>query len=462
VQALLAPDEAALMLVPAERGTHIMVVTREGLVWHRSDWNADRVNKAVRRLRWFLRAGEATEAEAREWTALVDGGEAGFDRDMAFALYQELIAPIRAKLAGKRHLLVAASGSLSSLPLGLLVTRPPTGRDDDPAALRSTPWLIDEFALSQIPSLQSLAFLRKMGSAEGGTPRNRFIGFGNPALEGEAQTRGSRTITRSMIGAPVRQPSEAGGQGLDLSQLRALARLPGTEAELVSLAKALEAPAAALRLGKDNTEEAFRGADFARVGVLALATHALVAYELPGAAEPGLVFTPPDEAVGGMDGYLTASEVAGMRIGADWVLLSACNTAAGDGSEGAPGLSGLARAFFYAGAQTLLASHWPVRDDVAPAITSRAVQLAEQGGSSRAEAFQRALYEVRNKSEHDRKDQQGASLTWAHPAAWAPFTLIGDGAVKRSQPLPEAIACRARIVAADPEEDKSPLPSIRK
>ncbi len=118
---------------------------------------------------------------------------------------------------------------------------------------------------------------------------------------------------------------------------------------------------------------------------------------------------------------LAASEIAALRLDADWVILSACNTASGDGSEGAPGLSGLARAFFYAGARAMLASHWPVRDDVGAKLTVRTVALRrEQPTLSRAEAFQRAMKEIRDDPTHD------ATLTWAHPNAWAPFTLVGD------------------------------------
>ena len=73
------------------------------------------------------------------------------------------------------------------------------------------------------------------------------------------------------------------------------------------------------------------------------------------------------------------------------MILSACNTAAGDagdGSEGAPGPSGLARSFIYAGARNLLASHWPVRDNVAARITVRTVELRRDNPElSRAEAF---------------------------------------------------------------------------
>ena len=81
--------------------------------------------------------------------------------------------------------------------------------------------------------------------------------------------------------------------------------------------------------------------------------------EIEGTSEPGLILTPPKEQTDLDDGYLSASEVAALKLDADWVILSACNTAAG-GAEGAEALSGLARAFFYAGARAMLVSHWSV------------------------------------------------------------------------------------------------------
>lgn len=188
--------------------------------------------------------------------------------------------------------------------------------------------------------------------------------------------------------------------------------------------QALGAPVASLHLGAQATEAAFRSADLSLIRILALATHGLVAGELLRGAEPGLVFTPPNGSTDLDDGFLTASEVATLRLDADWVILSACNTAAGDGTEGAPGLSGLARAFFYAGAQNLLVSHWPVFDDVASRITVDAIRRQRADPRlSRAEALRQAMRAIRNDTGHD-----GGDLSWAHPSAWAPFSLIGDGA----------------------------------
>lgn len=429
-QALLAPDEVALLLLPSDRGTHIFAITRESARWHRSNWNADQVGDAVRRLRWFAgaRIGPATDAEFATWTDAVDGGTNGYDRDTAYALYKELIDPVSDTLATRRHLFVIAGGPLGSLPLNVLVTAPPEGRDDDPQALRTTPWMADTIAMSYLPSLQSLAFLRAANSKKSVEGKGvRFLGFGDPDLKGGTEARGARGIRGGTA-----DPLFANAQSNDLSPetLRnRLARLPGTRNELEAIAGGLKTGPTSLFMGSADTETRFKSSKLGDIDVLVIATHALVAGELPGAVEPGLVFTPPATASTLDDGYLTASEIARLRMEAGWVILSACNTAAGDGSEGAPGMSGLARSFFYAGAKSLLASHWPVRDDAAPSLTLNAIlasQASPNGG--RATALRDSMRKLRNDPSRDGMlDRDGIDLTFAHPAAWAPFVLIGDG-----------------------------------
>src|SRR5205814_8087133 len=92
-----------------------------------------------------------------------------------------------------------------------------------------------------------------------------------------------------------------------------------------------------------------------------------------GLAEPSLALTLPKQPTDLDDGLLTASEVAQLKLNADWVVLSACNTAAGD-RPGAEALSGLARSFFYAGARALLVSHWAVASNAATRLTTSTFQ----------------------------------------------------------------------------------------
>jgi CHAT domain-containing protein len=135
--------------------------------------------------------------------------------------------------------------------------------------------------------------------------------------------------------------------------------------------------------------------------------------------EPALVMTPPDSPKGADDdGLLTASEVALLKLNADWVILSACNTASGD-KLGAEALSGLARAFFYAGARSVLVSHWPVYSDAAAQLLDKTfAELRNNKTMGRSEALRRAMV---NLIEDARQEDN------PHPAIWAPFSLIGEG-----------------------------------
>jgi CHAT domain-containing protein len=154
--------------------------------------------------------------------------------------------------------------------------------------------------------------------------------------------------------------------------------------------------------------------------VVHFATHGTIAGEIEGTSEPGLILTPPKEQTDEDDGYLSASEVAALKLDADWVILSACNTAAG-GPRGAEALSGLARAFIYAGARALLVSHWSVSSEATVSLMTNAVgAISRDKKLGRAEALRRAMLAMIDKGKpHE-----------AHPAYWAPFVVVGEGAAR--------------------------------
>lgn len=409
--ALLAGDEAALLILPMDFGTHVMVVTKDEteFAWHKSALTADDLSQLVEELRVGL--DQSPDREFGDYAQ-------PFDRNLAHRLYRELVEPVEASLANKSHVFFAGAGAMSSLPLSVLVTEPPSGDDLDSHAMRTTAWLADRWALVQIPSLQSLRMLRRLQRLEAGADARAraFDGFGDPVLAPPADTddRGAAPAFNAVFDGSSR--SAEGVALASVDGLRRLSSLPNTATELEMMRLALSAPTGAVRLGDQATETAVKSADLSRTRILAFATHGLLAGDVEANAEPGLVFTPPAAATPEDDGLLVASEVAALSLNADWVILSACNTAGGEG-PGAPGLSGLARAFFQAGARNLLASHWPVRDDVAPQLTLGTIEGAKAPNASRAQAFAEAVRTLRM----DERDP-----TLAHPAAWAPFVMVGD------------------------------------
>lgn len=348
-------------------------------------------------------------------------GEPAFDRVSAYCLYHDLIAPVEAALDGVSKLYVATAGPLSSLPLSVLITAPPGygEADSDPTVLARGPWLADRYALTTLPTVSSLQgpARAKPARAAGGSA---FLGYGAPILGGEAGPTDGRS---GIVISPETGFSLADPRSLKVG----LAALPGTEVELRAMAQVLKAPAGSVRLGEAATERAVRAdTRLPTARVIAFATHGLLPTDqIPGLQEPGLVFSPPTTASDADDGVLAASEVARMAFSADWIILSACNTAAADGTPGADNLSSLARAFFYAGAQALLASHWRVSDEVTAALTVETLSIRRDHPElTRAQALQRAMRNVRTGARDNGSQVAGWNESWAHPAAWAPFSVI--------------------------------------
>jgi len=265
-------------------------------------------------------------------------------------------------------------------------------------------WLAKKYAVTTLPSVGSLRALRAFAKGEPG--RDPFLGFGDPVLQGGGDAR-RRTVAALYSRGAV----------ADASEVRKLARLPETADELKAIAATLRAPADRVRLGAAATERAVKEADLARHRTLAFATHGLMAGEFKGLAEPALVLTPPEKGNELDDGLLTAGEISQLKLNADWVILSACNTAAPDGTPGAEGLSGLAKAFFYAGARSLLVSHWAVSSEASVALTTKMFEEAGKG-AQKAEALRRSALALMSTP---------GKPHFAHPAFWAPFVVVGEG-----------------------------------
>ncbi len=384
-QKALAPGQGLLMYGPAEDGLFVLAVTRDRAVSAHSAVSPRSLLNLEKRLRGSIDLG------------LANSGEGAFDRTAAWELYQVLFPePIRNAIKRTPDLRILAPGSLAALPFSALVSEQPTGSDRDVGALRRTRWLALDHAIS-VPLGAVPLPERPMKSGNLAT----FAGIGAPTL-----------------GVPVRLATRAApllrSGDTSVKALRELASLPGAADELRRMATAFSGTPALL-IGADATETAVKAAPLDQASVLAFATHGLVGGSFRDLVEPALVLTPPDVPSDLDDGLLTATEIAKLRLDADWVILSACDTSAGDG-ESAPTFSGLARSFVAAGARSLLLSHWPVRDDVASRLTLDTLQGARKG-LSRAEALRRAQIAILK----DTKVPGGA-----HPATWAPFVLVGN------------------------------------
>ena len=415
VQSLLHPDEALVLVSPGEvrfpegqRRGIVFVVTREGVDWAEVGMEPAELQARITALREQLSSaagGRGPDSQPGDDGALGQGGR-GFDRTKAFELYQALFGDerIAGLLQGKTDWILSPQGSLLSLPFAALPTAAPVGDDADAAVLAATPWLGTTRALSVLPNLSALAQVRGTDPETRQTAPEAFRGFGYATYN-----RGTPSVA-------------AEGSFLTQAQLRAngvrtLSALPNTDDELLKIAATFgDAEGRTLAFEGDATEAAVKAmsedGSLYRARVIVFATHGLIPKQL-GLDQAALAFTPPDNPQGDDDGLLTAAEAAGLRLNADWVILSACDTASSDQDAGSEALAGLARAFFFAGARSLLVSHWQVGDQDAATLTSTAVRLQQDQDLSRARALQQSMQQVL------------ANPKTAHPTHWAPFILVG-------------------------------------
>jgi CHAT domain-containing protein/Tfp pilus assembly protein PilF len=466
-QSLLKPDEALVLLldvpqlVKLPEESLVWVVTRTDARWRSIPLGTRALSDRVSALRCGLDTSSwdgavdwpaATEPDKqriaeqqsrRERCMRLLGGDVSpadlppFDLAKAYELYQALLAPF-ASVIGAKQLIIVPSGPLTSLPFHVLITKRPAPAFTGMARYQQAVWLARQHAVTVLPSVSSLQALRKLGPSQAKQP---YIAFGNPLLGGAGGSDDrawNRQTCRQSAQVRVTEARAAARRGtalraIDLAALRAQEPLPETADELCAVAEALgilddEAKTVWLgeRATKRNLTTLSREHKLLDYRIVHFATHGLLAGEseaiLKTKAEPALILTPPKEGASAAeleedDGLLAASDVARLELDADWVILSACNTAAGDKGD-AEALSGLARAFFYAKARALLVSHWYVNSDAAVRLTTTAfAELKADPAIGRAEALRRSMLALIEK---------GGG--YAHPANWAPFVVVGEGA----------------------------------
>jgi CHAT domain-containing protein len=415
MQALLSDNEAMVQFAVTEKESYVFAMTRDRVEWRSIPLGADALSQKIAAFRRGLDIGKASDAS----------GKSGlFDLALANELYGTLLAPVDALIKDKPSLMVVASGALTALPFHLLVTEKPAAAIPDKFdGYRDAAWLLKRQAVSVLPSAASLKALRVFARKEQST--KPMTGFGDPLFNpsqagGDKRAAAIKSAARGVTNAAYTDFWQ--GAGVDRARLAdALAQLPDTADELNAVAKDLGVAASDIHLGEDASETTLKRAALADYGIVYFATHGLVAGDVKGLAEPSLVLSIPKQPSEFDDGLLTASEVAQLKLNADWAVLSACNTIAGD-KPGAEALSGLARSFFYAGARALLVSHWAVNSEAATRLSiSTFDRLKADPKIGRAEALRQAMLAYLNDASSPRN---------AYPAFWAPFALIGEGAAR--------------------------------
>jgi CHAT domain-containing protein len=322
-----------------------------------------------------------------------------FDTAASAELYTALFGGAAGTLAQATAMTVAPGGTLLSIPFGLLLTGPAS-----PSKLADAPWLVRRLVIAHVPAPASFVTLRRIAGTSRAT--RPWFGFGD-----------FRPVTAAQAAASFAPASCKDSAAL----FAGLPLLPGAVAELAQARSVLGGGAQDELLGPAFTAAAVQSMQLKDYRMLHFATHAILPTDLACQAEPALVTSDPAGAADAHGALLTASEIAGLKLDADAVLLSACNSGGPGGSAPGESLSGLARSFFYAGARSLLVTHWEVNDKVTSILVGATLAYAKADphlgmAAALAEAERRLL---------DKAKSDVPEL--AHPFYWAPLALIGEG-----------------------------------
>lgn len=373
LQKLMSPGEALLVVQPLEGATLTWWITPTAP----TRFAASSVGAAA----WADKV-----AQLRAALDLSTGRAPSLPVAGLHEVWRELVAPLQPG-ADVKSLLVAADGALAALPFAAVLTAPEPGA-----------FVARRMAVTQLPSAGALFALRRAAAPP--PAAQPLFGVGDPQFKSGAKAG------RAALGQGATRYDAAWGFSYG-----DIPPLPETRAELTALAKALGArPETDLLLGAAATREAVLAAPLADRRVVAFATHGLMPGELPGISKPALALAPgKDETASPL---LELDDVLTLRLNAQAVLLSACNTAAGE--QGGAAMSGLVRGFFFAGSRSVLATHWSVETASAAALTAATFSAS----APRAEALRMAqLGMIEGKLGGGR---------WAHPFYWAGYALFGD------------------------------------
>ena len=365
------------------------------------------------------------------------GGIPAFDLALAHRLYNEILQPVAPVWQDAEHLLIVATGPLAQLPFAVLPTTPISAAKSEVLFFdqyRKIHWLIRKVSVARLPSASTFVSLRSIPKGDSG--RKVFAGFGdpffNPQQLAEAQKEKEKPSGQKgqihVRGIRVSKDGTLDNDEIVSCTIDRLNRLPDTSEEIKHIAQVLGAdPVNDVFLGRQASEHRVKSMNLSDRRVIAFATHALVPGDLDGLDQPALALSAPLISGDHEDGLLTMGEIMTLKLNSDWVVLSACNTGAAEG-KGAEAISGLGRAFFYAGTRSILVSMWPVETTSARKLTIGLFEFQKNNpGLPRAEALRQSMLQLIDCPGIIDNVSGKIVASYAHPIFWAPFIVVGEG-----------------------------------
>ena len=387
VQSALKENEALVFpaVTFADQPLTVFVITKSAVHYGRSKHTAEDMREKVRILRKSL---TFTNSESL-------GSIPAFDTHLAYEIYNSLFHESDDFIRDKDNLLVVPTWPITDLPLGVLVN---SKIDGEKTNYSNYPFLGLE---KSITYLTAVSAIKNRDPTREKLRLSSFLGIGDPILgDKTANLRGIEFVELDPVNLTYNFSFEN------------LPSLPSTRDELMAISNLYPREKVKLFLGSDAQERNLKSIDFKEFKIISFATHGLMAEEWTMLNEPALVLSRDQRNREDFsNGILTASEIRQLDLHSDLVILSACNTAAGDG-ESDEGLSGLASAFIFAGTKSVMASHWSVESTSTKELMLKFFEELDNGSSrNNAEALRIAMQSIFNEG-------------YTHPIFWAPFILV--------------------------------------
>ncbi len=429
LQRILKEDETILSYAVATYQIAAFIITKKSFKLIGLDLEKKELTKLLLKFRKGLE--EVTSVEDLE----------RFKPEVAYTLYQKLFSPLSPELKGIAHLYLSADDILYTLPFEALIDREIDEKAFDEARERGRAgkgvyltefsalhYLIDTYTITYLPSASVLRSLRTYDKPGYGRWSKPFIAFADPIfseeeVKGETKTKAKAKVKeKDLKQKGISRETQFAVQILTRSTgSEKLERLKESTEEAETIGKELKGRKEDIYLREKASEENVYKTELKNARYLLFSTHGLLGGDFSGVAEPALALTLIDNPPG-RDGFLTMSEVLGLDLNAELILLSACNTSGrGDKAGSGEGFVGLTRSFMYAGGKSLLVTHWSVESQAARDLMVAIFKMIQK--ETRPEALRKAKLQMKGSV----RVQKEGKLSLSHPFFWAPFVLVGEG-----------------------------------
>jgi tetratricopeptide (TPR) repeat protein len=420
LQEILKPDETVVSYVGGKDKVAVFVIGKKSFKLIEIGTSKEELSKLIRRFRRGLE-------DIREVKDLEK-----FKPEVAYELYQKIFSPLSSELRGITKLYISGDDILYTLPFEALVDKKIDEKAFNEARERggvylseygTLHYLIDTYTITYLPSVSVLRSLRKYEKPGYGKWSKPLVAFADPIFSEEEIKKEVKDKVKDKGLKPkgINPETQLTVQIMTRSTgSEKLGRLKESAQEAEAISKELKSKKEDIYLREKATEENVYKADLKNARYLLFSTHGLLGGDFSGVAEPALALTLIDNPPG-RDGFLTMSEVLGLDLNSELIILSACNTSGrGDKTGSGEGFVGLTRSFMYAGGKSLLVTHWSVESEAARDLMVNTMRLMR--GKTKPDALREAKLSMK-KSIMQKGNEK---LSLSHPFFWAPFVLVGE------------------------------------